>query len=161
LNLNFADTNWLAALYLEADAQDREAVSRRATVERFMRSHGGRLAVSHIVLLEARNVFSRVTGERQPLEWADLEADFDGKLYVDPMNWHLLRRECEAIFARYAWSATLGTFDGAIVASAKLAGGRRLLSFDGRLKALAVAEGMDVFPPLDRDAKEFLASLKR
>jgi predicted nucleic acid-binding protein len=159
--LNFADTNWLAALYLEADPQDPEAMTRRGTVERYMRSHGGQLAVSHIVLLEARNVFSRVTGDRQPLEWADLEADFDGKLYLDPMNWHLLRRECEVIFSRYAWRANLGTFDVAIVASAKLAGGRCLLSFDGRLKALAVAEGMEVFPPLDRDGKDVLASLKR
>lgn len=159
--MNFADTNWLAALYLEADPQDPEAMTRRATVERYMRFHGGQLAVSHLVLLEARNVFSRVTGERQPREWAELEADFDGKLYLDPMNWHLLRRECEGIFARYAWRANLGTFDIAIVASAKLAGGTCLLSFDGRLKALAVAEGIEVFPPLDRDGKEALASLKR
>ncbi len=66
--MNFADTNWLTALYLEADPLDKVAVQRRSVVERFMRQHGGQLALSHIVLLEARNVFSRVTGQRSPLE---------------------------------------------------------------------------------------------
>ena len=159
--MNFADTNWLSALYLEADPRDQQAVARRVTVDRFMRAHGGQLALSHVVLLEARNVFSRVTGERTPMEWADLAADFDGKLYVDPMNWHLLRRECDAMFARHAWQTDLGTFDVAIIASAKLAGAKTVLSFDSKLKALAVAEGLEVFPPLDAAGKTTLARLKQ
>ncbi len=159
--MNFADSNWLAALYLEPDPADKQAVSRRATAERFMRAHGGQLALSHVVLLEARNVFSRVTGERLPMEWTDLEADFDGKLYVDPMNWHLLRRECEEIVSRHAWQTDVGTFDVAIVASAKLAGGKTFLSFDSKLKALAVAEGLKVFPALEAEGKTMLARLKR
>ena len=74
--MNFADTNWLASVYIEPAAADAEAVRRRRIVERFMRQHGGPLAISHVVLLEARNVFSRVTGEPLPQEWQTLEADF-------------------------------------------------------------------------------------
>jgi predicted nucleic acid-binding protein len=158
--MNFADTNWLTALYLEADPRDKVAVQRRSVVERFMRQHGGQVALSHIVLLEARNVFSRVTGERSPLEWADLEADFDGKLYVDPMNWHLLRRECDDIFSRHAWQTALGTFDVALVASAKLAGAKTFLTFDVQLAALASVEGLNVFPALDDAGKTLAHRLK-
>ena len=76
--MNYADTNWLEAVYISPHPDDREARSREQIVERFARKHGGQLAVSHIVLLEARNVFSRVTGEAQPSEWEELEADFVG-----------------------------------------------------------------------------------
>ncbi len=159
--MNYADTNWLEAVYITPHPDDAEGQERERIVERFARKHGGQLALSHVVLLEARNVFSRVTGESQPPEWALLEADFDGKLYVDPMNWDLLRRECQVLFARYAWKTHLGTFDTAVVASAKLAGETRFLSFDTRAKALAAAEGLKVFPPLDAAGRRILSELKR
>ena len=66
--MNHADTNWLESLYITPDPNDPEAVSRRGTVERFMRKQAGQLATSHVVLLEARNVFSRTTGEKHPRE---------------------------------------------------------------------------------------------
>jgi predicted nucleic acid-binding protein len=159
--MNFADTNWLASVYIEPQAEDTEAVKRRRVVERFMRQHGGQLAISHVVLLEARNLFSRVTGEELPLEWQTLEADLGGRLYVDRMNWDLLRRECNALFAKYAWKADFGTFDTAIVASVKLAGGTRFLSFDAKARALASAEGIGVFPGLEPAERRLLAQLKR
>jgi predicted nucleic acid-binding protein len=158
--MNFADTNWLSAIYLPANGLDDEDKSRRATVNRFMRQHGGKLLISPIVLLEARNVFSRVTHEANPKEWALLESDFNGRLYVDPMNWRELQRECDAIFSRYSHKATIGTFDAAIVASAKLAGAQTFLSFDKIAKAMAVAEGLEVFPELDREAKKILSQLR-
>lgn len=159
--MNIADTNWLASVYIEPQPEDTEAVKRRRVVERFMRQHGGQLAISPVVLLEARNVFSRITGEEQPLEWQTLEADFGGRIYVDPMNWDLLRRECGALFAKYAWKTDLGTFDTAIVASVKLAGGTRFLSFDAKARALASAEGIGVFPLLEPAERRLLAQLKR
>jgi predicted nucleic acid-binding protein len=159
--MNFADTNWLASVYIEPQAEDTEAVKRRRVVERFMRQHGGQLAISDVVLLEARNVFSRVTGEELPLEWQTLEADLGGRLYVDRMNWDLLRRECNALFAKYAWKAALGTFDTAIVASAKFAGGTRFLSFDVNARALASAEGIGVFPVLEPAERRLMARLQR
>ena len=159
--MNYADTNWLEAVYIGADADDAEGLRRREIVERFARRHGGRLAISHIVLLEARNVFCRTTGESDPREWGLLEADFDGRIYVDPMNWDLLRRECYALFGRYGWKIQIGTFDTAIIAAAKLAGATQFLSFDTTAKALAVAEGIRVFPPLDAAGKMRLDQMKR
>jgi predicted nucleic acid-binding protein len=159
--VNFADTNWLVPAYIEPEAADAEAVRRREIVARFMRRHGGQLAVSHVVLLEARNIFSRITGEDEPHEWQVLEADFDGRLYVDPMNWDLLRRECNRLFSRYARRMAVGTFDTAIVASARLAGATRFLSFDATAKTLAAAEGIEVFPPLGPAEKELSLRLAR
>jgi hypothetical protein len=158
--MNFADTNWLEALYIEPDPHDLRATRRREIVDHFMRRHGGQLVLSHIVLLETRNVFSRSTGQREPPEWQRFEADFDGRIYVDSMNWDLLRRECNTLFGRYAWKASVGSFDTAIVASIKLAGGTRFLSFDTAARALAKAEGINVFPPLDAGGKKLLTELK-
>jgi len=159
--VNFADTNWLASAYIEPHADDAEAVKRRQIVDRFMRRHGGQLLISHIVLLETRNVFSRITEERDPREWRKLEADFDGRLYVDPMNWDLLRQECLHLFSKYAWKVAVGTFDTAIVASVKLAGGTRLLSFDATARTLAAAEEIGIYPDLNAAEKQLLARLKR
>ena len=158
--MNFADTNWLTAVYIEPHPDDTVAVKRRETVDRFMRRHGGQLVISHVVLLEARNIFSRVTGEREPREWEVLEADFDGRLYVDPMNWDILRQECHNLFSKYAWRAAVGTFDTAIVASVKLAGGTRFLSFDATARAMTTAEGIEVFPGLDAAEKQLVTRLK-
>lgn len=158
--MNFADTNWLVAIYIEPESGDSEALRRRGIVERFMRRQGGQLLVSQIVLLEARNIFSRVTGESEPREWKILEADLDGRLYVAPMNWDLLRRQCDSLFAKYAWKTTVGTFYSAIVASMKLAGGIRLLSFDLTARALAAADGFDVYPSLAIPEKQLVARLK-
>ena len=159
--MNFADTNWLASAYLEPHPDDETAVGRRGIVDRFMRRHGGQLMVSQVVLLEARNIFSRVTGEREPREWQVLEADLDGRLYVDPMNWDLLQQECYQLFCKYSWKATVGTFDTAIVASAKLAAGTCFLSFDATARTIAAAEGIQVFPVLDAMEKQMVARLKR
>jgi predicted nucleic acid-binding protein len=156
--MNFADTNWLEALYFESPEPDQQA--REATAQRFMRKHGGQLAISHVVYLEARNVFSRTAKETDPEEWRRLLGDFNTLIYLDPMNWDFVRREAFELFARYSHRATLGTLDVALLASAKLSGATRLLSFDQTLRALAVAEGLEVFPPLDAEG-QLLPTLKR
>ena len=156
--MNFADTNWLEAMFFNL-AGDKK--SRRRIVDRFMRQNPGQLGLSHLVYLEARNVFSRVSGESDPPEWNQLREGLSGLFYLDPMNWDLLRRDAFALFARYSPKVTLGTFDLTLLASAKLAGATRLLSFDQTLKALAVAEGLDVFPDLNEAGKSLLARLKR
>ena len=76
------------------------------------------------------------------------------------MNWDLLRRECNALFAKRAGKVALGTFDTAIIASVKLAGGTRFLSFDAKARALASAEGIGVFPTLEPAERRLLAQLK-
>jgi predicted nucleic acid-binding protein len=156
--VNFADTNWLEALYFDAENQEQEA--RCSIVERFMRHHGGQLGISHVVFLEARNVFSRNAGEPEPEEWRRLVSDFNGLLYLDPMNWDFLRRDAFALFAKYSPRVSIGTLDMAILASARLCGLTRLLSFDETLKAVAVAEKIDVFPALSKQGKRLLHELR-
>ena len=156
--MNFADTNWLEAIYFESpDAEQRK---REALVQRFMRKHGGQLAISHFVYLEARNVFSRTAREAEPEEWRRFTADFGGLIYLDPLNWDSVRRDAFDLFARYAPRATIGTFDMAILASARLSGATQFLSFDENLKAVALAEGLDVFPMLGPEGKAMLNRLK-
>jgi hypothetical protein len=70
------------------------------------------------------------------------------------------RRDAFELFARYSHRLALGTFDVALLASAKLSGATRLLSFDRTLQALAAAEGLHVFPPLDAESKRWLTQLK-
>ncbi len=155
--MNFADTNWLVALYSEKPAAKKD--SWHITVANFMRKHGGQLALSQIVLLEARNIFSRLTKQASPPEWEEIVHDFGGKLYVDQLNWSLLRRDAEALFSRYSTKESIGTLDALVVVSAKHAGATRFLSFDSLAAALAAAEGLAVFPPLNSEGKVFLKKL--
>jgi predicted nucleic acid-binding protein len=157
--MNFADTNWLEALYFESPEPEQQA--REATAQRFMRKHGGLLAISQLVYFEARNVFSRTAQESEPEEWRRFQGDFKSLIYLDPLNWDFVRRDAFALFARYAPRATLGSMDVGILASAILSGATRFLSFDETLKALAVAEGIEAFPPLTSEGKSILAKLKR
>jgi predicted nucleic acid-binding protein len=157
--MNFADTNWLEALYFESPESEQQA--REVTAQRFMRKHGGQLAISQLVYLEARNVFSRTAREAEPEEWRRFLGDFKSLIYLDPLNWDFVRRDAFALFARYAPLMTIGSMDVAILASARLSGATRLLTFDETLKAIAVAEGIEVFPPLSQEGKSMLAKLKR
>ena len=126
-----------------------------------MRAQSGPLLISHIVLLEARNVFGRLSGVAQPKQWQELVSDFSGRIFVDTMNWAALRAETNHLFERFSHRTALGTFDATLVASALLAGAREILSFDERLKAIAVAVGLKVFPGLGPEGKTRLAELKR
>ncbi len=156
----FADTNWLEALYFEPHPADKQAVMRAAIVERRMRNHSGSLTISPIVLLEARNVFGRASRKAKPPEWEDLLSDFNGRIFVDSMNWDALRQETQQLFDRFSHKTVIGTFDATLVASARLAGAREILSFDERLKAIASCVDLSVFPKLSAEGLTFAAILK-
>ena len=157
--MNFADADWLVAVYLEPAATDAEAGRRRRIVQRFMRQHAEPLTVSHIALLEARSAFSRITGNPLPKEWRTLEADLGGRLRIERIDWGSLRYECNALCAKYAWKIPLAAVDTGFVAAVKLAGGAKLLSFDTTLRVLARAEGISVFPILQPKERRLLARL--
>ena len=157
--MNFADTNWLEAMFFQLNDPDKRF--RCATVNRFLRGQSGQIGLSHIVYLEARNVFSRVSGEAEPAEWLNLQEELNRRFYLDPMNWDFLRRDTFELFSKYAPKGVVRTLDMAVVASARLAGGTKVLSFDRTVKAVAVAEGMEVFPELDLEGKALLAKLRR
>ena len=97
--MNFADTNWLEAMFFNLTDADKK--SRPATVQRFSRQHGGQIGLSHIVYLEARNVFARISGEAEPNEWTQLQQGLTGRFYLDPMNWDYLRRDTCFCLARW------------------------------------------------------------
>ncbi len=157
--MNCADSNWLTALYVAPG--DAEAKARRATVDRFMRRQTQPLLVSRLVWWETRNVFSRVTGQKQPAEWQALAGDVGTKLLFPELNEAKLEERAFALMARYSRKATLGTFDIFIIATALLADGERVLSFDGLARALASAEDLDVFPELTAAEKSLRSRLKR
>lgn len=158
--MNYADSNWLVAVYVPARSDDEKQRRRQRIVDRFIRQHGGQLALSHVTLLEVSNIFRRVTGQAQPEALERLRGDFGGRVYVDAMNWDRLRAECDELFARYAHKVELGSFDSAIVAAARLGGAKRFLSFDENAKALAVADGLEVFPELSESGRDRLRALR-
>lgn len=151
----FADTNWLAAAYFI-----RKDQGRTESVERHSRKQQQPWIVSHLVLLEARNVFGRLSGESNPVEWVRLQGDLGRRIYVGPMVWDLQRQRSLELLAKYSHKAALGTFDVALVASALLAGTTHFLSFDERAKALAVAERLAVYPALGGEGKGLLGILR-
>jgi predicted nucleic acid-binding protein len=156
----FADTNWLEAIYITPHPGDKKGQLRAEIVERRMRRHEGGLTISQIVLMETRNIFSRIRKTPHPVEWDQLLTDFDGEIFVDTMNWDALRLQVTRLIEKFAHKADLGTFDLSVVASAQLAGAKEILSFDERLKALASATGISVFPPLNEAGHAFLIKLK-
>jgi predicted nucleic acid-binding protein len=148
--MNAADTNFLAPIFFKS--------SRSETVDRFLRMNRPPVLVSPIVLVEARNVFSRLAQESHPEEWKRFESD--GRFYRDTMDWDALRRDLFFLAARYGHKTSVSTFDMAIVASSKLAGATRMLTFDDQVTALSLAEGLEVFPEPTRTAKDTLAALR-
>jgi predicted nucleic acid-binding protein len=151
----FADTNWLVATYFPEMTADRHGI-----VERYTRKQSEPWIISHIVLLEARNVFARVAHEPDPDEWHDLQSDLGRRLYVDTMQWDLVRQKTNELFSRYSHKAQVGTFDAVLVSSALLTGARKFLSFDSQCKVLAAAERLTVFPELNEREKALLAELR-
>jgi predicted nucleic acid-binding protein len=99
-----------------------------------------------------------VSGEAEPAQWKAFQDD--DRFYRDTMNWDLVKREVFLLVFRYGHKASLGTLDLAIIASIRLGGATRFLSFDENLKALAEAEGIEVFPPLTAEGKAMLKTLR-
>lgn len=151
----FADTNWLVGAYFVERDDERTTI-----IERFARKHDLPWLVSHIVLLEARNVFGWAARELNPKEWRQLEADFGSRVLVDVMNWDLQRRRTMDLFQKYSHKAQIGTFDVALVGSALLAGATHFLSFDSKARALAAAERLIPFPALSSAERRLLSALR-
>ncbi|HAB17843.1 MAG TPA: hypothetical protein DCE44_15485, partial [Verrucomicrobiales bacterium] len=96
-----ADTNWLQAIYFDS--------SRSPIVDRFLRRHGLPLFVSAPVLLECRNVFSRIAGDGRPAEWVHLESDLGSRIQRLPLSWEEIVSAAEDLIGRYSAHSTLGT----------------------------------------------------
>ena len=150
-----ADTNWLQAIYFES--------ARSPIVDRFLRRHGLPLFVSAPVLLECRNVFSRIAGEGRPAEWDHLESDLGSRIQRLPLSWEEIAVAAEELIGRFSTQATIGTLDLAIVAAARAGEATHFLSFDSQsgARALAGALRLEVFPALTPAEREQMAAFKR
>jgi hypothetical protein len=96
--MNAADTNWVARMFIAPDTEEDK--THRTTIDRFLRMNPRTILVSQSVVLEARNVFSRILKEPQPEEWTQFESD--SRFYRDPINWDLTKRDVFALVARYS-----------------------------------------------------------
>ena len=157
--MNCADANWLTATYLAPG--DTRSRARHAIVERLARRQPRPVLISRVAFAEARNVFSRITLLDHPPEWRALLDDVGTKLLLPVLPEEKLEAQSFALFARYSRKLTLGTSDVFIIAAGQLAGATGFLSFDGVARALASAEGLDVFPELNELEKSIRARLKR
>ena len=151
----FADTNWLAALYFDQPSRSR-------VLRSWSRGHRPALLTSLPVLLEARNVFARVSKEPACPEWKCLREDCGAGLSVTPHSWPEIAGEAEKLIDRYAHKAALSTADCLVVASASISGAAWFLSFDQNsgARALASVLKMAVFPELNARDKKMIAALK-
>ena len=152
--MNFADTNWLEAMFFELTGDKQ---SRRSIVDRFLRRNPGQLGLSHLVYLEARNVFSRVSGETEPPEWNG-ERTRPRVRFSAPSRktWgrEIVRSFATGVRAQGAGCEGASSHTRGRVCSP-------IPEFDQTLKAVAVAEGLEVFPELNEAGKTLLAQLRR
>ena len=151
----FADTNWSAAAYFYKQANDRTAI-----VSRHSRKHQRVWLVSDIVMLEARNVFGRLSRQPNPKEWMQFKNDIGTKIVTAPPHWDLVKKRSNELFSKYSHKASIGTFDMTLIASALLSGADTFLSYDEQAKALAAAERLTVSPNLSEHGKKLLGAFR-
>jgi predicted nucleic acid-binding protein len=152
----FADTNWLVALYFDQPSRSR-------ILRSWSRREKPTLLSSSPVLLEARNVFARASGEAASQEWKSLLTDCGSGLLVAPQSWSEIVAEAERMIDRYSQKATISAGDYLVVASAWLSGATWFLSFDQNsgARALASVLRMAIFPELSSRDKAIIARLQR
>jgi len=146
----FADVNWLVATYYTGKETPR--VSEWAT------QGAGTLVVSGPVLAEARCTFWRL-GNRWPVLESDLRA---GAIVNCGLTLEALVPLADDLFRRYAPRCNVGTMDLLHIAAARHFGCRWFLSFDSKsgCRAVASAEGLQVFPKLNPTDNDWLRKFK-
>lgn len=151
----FADTNWLVAQYFDQPSRSR-------VLRSWSRRQHPVLLTSLPVLLEARNVFARISKVPDCPEWKWLQEDCGGGLLPTPHGWREIAGEAEKLIDRYACKAVVSTADILVVASASLSGAAWFLSFDqsSGARALASVLRMAVFPELNARDKELTTGLR-
>jgi predicted nucleic acid-binding protein len=141
----FADTGFIASLYLE------ESTSKRADAA--LGTGRESLPLTPLVALELRNAFNRavhrrrITTEQRDALWQDVEADIAGGFLVPTaVPSEEVHRKARELSDRY--TPTLGTrsLDLLHVAAALLHEAEVFFSFDDRQRKAAAAEGLKVKP---------------
>ena len=146
----FADSNWLFAIYYRTP-KTLSALTDWA-------SRPSTLIVSEVVIAECRCAFWR-KGDRVEA----LESDLRMKRYVDcGETFGSLHSAAPDLWRRYCPKFNLHTNDTLHVLAARKFGCPWFLSFDveSGCRALAVAVGLKVYPPLSSRDREILRALK-
>ena len=141
----FADTGFLASLYLEestSKAADAALGTKRVP-----------LPLTPLAALELRNAFNRavqrqrITAAQRDALWQDVEADIaSGFLILTPVAADELHHKARQLSDRY--TPTLGTrsLDLLHVAAALVLQAKVFFSFDDRQRKAAASEGLKVKP---------------
>ena len=142
----FADTGFIASLYLKESTSSAGAGSASKPRQSFCRSRP-------LAMLELRNAFNRsvqrqriTTAQRDAL-WQDVEADIaSGFLVPTPVASDELHKKARQLSDRH--TPTLGTrsLDLLHVAAALVLEAKEFFSFDDRQRKAAASEGLKVKP---------------
>ena len=141
----FADTGFIASLYLEESTSDAADAALGTNREP--------LPLTPLAALELRNAFNRavqrqrITAAQRDALWQDVEADIAGGFLVPtPVASGQLHDRARQLSDRH--TPTLGTrsLDLLHVAAALLLGAKVFFSFDDRQRKAAASEGLKVKP---------------
>ena len=141
----FADTGFVASLYLKESTSARARAAIEATP--------AMLPLTQLGALELRNAFNRsvqlqrITAAQRDALWQDVEADITtGFLMLTPVPSDELHRKARQLSDRY--TPTLGTrsLDLLHVAAALLLEAKVFFSFDDRQRKAAASEALKVKP---------------
>lgn len=141
----FADTGFVASLYLNESTSARARAAIQATPVR--------LPLTPLAMLELRNAFNRsvqrklITISQRDALWQDVEADIaSGFLVPTPVAPDALHAKARLLSDRH--TPTLGTrsLDLLHVAAALVLDAKEFFSFDDRQRKAAAEEGLKVKP---------------
>ena len=141
----FADTGFLASLYLKESTSARARAALQATA--------APLPLTPLGLLEFRNALNRAvhqqritTAERDAL-WQDVETDIAGGFLVaTPVASADLHAKARELSDRYTPTVGTHSLDLLHVAAALLLDAKTFFSFDERQRKAASGEGLEVKP---------------
>jgi uncharacterized protein with PIN domain len=138
-----ADASLLVRLYLQ-DAQTE-------AIEYFLAQDDKVLCVSELARVEVLNVLPRFGRATQFL--ADLDEGV--RVRLELLDWHDAFKQADSLARRFSQTLKPGGHDLVLVAAAVITGATWFLSLDRNScqRVLAVAAGLRVWPPLDRDEK--------
>lgn len=141
-----ADSSALVRLYTDQDEAE--------VLERFLAEDAKTIGVSELARLEVLNVLLR---DPELGAAAEFEQDLQEgiRLRLEPVDWQQAFQQAESLARRFSRSLKPGGHDLLLVAAAVVAGASWFLSFDrnSRQRSLAVAAGLRVWPPLDKNEK--------
>jgi predicted nucleic acid-binding protein len=141
----FADTGFIAALYLE------ETTSKAADAALGARREP--LPLTPLAMLELRNAFNRavqrgrITAAERDALWQDVETDIAGGfLVLTPVASDSLHNKARQLSDRYTPALGTRSLDLLHVAAALVLKSQIFFSFDDRQRKAAAGEGLKVKP---------------